>query len=408
MATVGEWAGGWRTLLAGFLAMATAWNVVSIALSVFLKPMQADLGWSRTALSIAPLASLLNAFMLPVTGLLLDRFGARRVAIAGTVAMACAMALFAIMPPSLVYFATLVILLACAGAAINSFVLARGVAGWFTRSLGTALGILLTGVSAGLALLVPAIATFVARFGWRAGFLAFAAWAMAFSLPVLVALFREPAQASTYGAVASTAGQRDSFAVLFARGDFQKLAAACLIAAIPIGGSINHLLPMLSDRGLSAAAAAQFASVFAIAIGAGGLGGGVLFDRLPPPLVAAMALVLAACGTTLLCVLPTGVASGEGLGLMLAVGLIGIAPGIEGDYINYFSNRLFGLPNFARVASVMALTICIGMATGGLAFAATFDRWGNYGPAMIGSIILYLVAAAIFLTIRMPRRDAAA
>ncbi|MFM0234105.1 MFS transporter [Paraburkholderia sediminicola] len=397
----GEWSAGWRTLLGGFLAMSTAWNVVSISLSVFLKPMQATFGWSRTELSIAPLASLLTAFLFPVTGLLLDRFGARKVAIAGTAAMGGALALFAVVPLNPTIFAALIVLLALAGAAINSFVLSRGVASIFQKNLGSALGILLSGVSVALAVLVPAISSRVAMYGWQAGFAALSALALLFSLPVLVLLFREPKH-TTIGDTAITHRGRDTFAVLFAQLSFWRLAGACFIASIPIGGAINHLVPLLSDRGLSGGNVASLASVFAIAIGVGGLVNGALFDRLHAPLVTAVTLALSAIGSGLLYALP---ARPDTLGgLALAVALIGLATGTEGDYITYFSNRLFGLRNFARVVSVMALTISVGMALGGLFFSAIYDHWGNYGPAVIASIGLYIAAAVTFLSISMPPR----
>lgn len=396
----GEWSRGWKTLLGGFLAMATGWNVISISLSVFLKPMQASFGWSRTELSIAPMASLLTALLLPVTGLLLDKFGARRVAIVGTLAMGLTLGLFATMPLHGTVFATLVVMLALAGSTINSFVLSRGVASVFQRNLGTALGLLLSGVSVAVAVLIPVIVSRITAYGWQSGFAALSALALIFSLPALILFFREPRRTPLEPMPGIGSG-RDNFRTIFSRGNFWQLSVASFIASLPIGGAINHLVPLMSDRGLSASQCAALGSVFAVAIGVGGLVNGALFDRLHPPLVTAVTLSMAAAGSGLLYFLP---ARSDDLSWLAAgVALIGLAPGAEGGYITYFSNRLFGLKNFSRVVSLMALTISIGMALGGLIFSAIFDRFATYGPAVNLSIVLYIIAAVIFLTISMPR-----
>ncbi|MCI0148855.1 MFS transporter [Paraburkholderia sediminicola] len=398
-----EWSNGWRTLLGGFLAMSTGWNVVSISLSVFLKPMQAAFGWSRTELSIAPIASLLTALLLPVTGLLLDRFGPRKVAIAGTLAMGVTLGLFAALPLNGTIFAVLVVLLAVAGSTINSFVLSRGVASVFQRNLGTAVGVLLSGVSVAVAVLIPFIVSRISANGWRSGFAALSTLALLFSLPALLLLFREPSRVSA-GHLQSQMLVRDSFRTIFSSIRFWQLTAACFLASLPIGGAINHLVPLLSDRGLPSEQFAALGSAFAVAIGVSGLVNGALFDRLHPPIVTAVTLTLAGLGSGLLYFLPM---HSESFGrLVLCVALIGFAPGAEGPYITYFSNRLFGLRNFSRVVSFMALTISVGMALGGLVFSAIFDRFRDYGPAIIGSIALYLLAAGVFLSIKLPPRDA--
>ncbi|VVO03410.1 MFS transporter [Pseudomonas fluorescens] len=398
-----EWSAGATTLLASFLAMATSWNVVSVALSVFLKPMQAELGWTRIELSIAPLAGLITAFMLPFTGLLLDRFGPRKVALCGTLMMAITLRLFGFLPPGPFAFAALIFMLAIAGSTINSLVLARGVANWFQRRLGTALGILFAGASVALALLIPIISGIVNESGWRTGFLVYSGIAILFSFPILFALVREPRhQLAFTGGLAAP----DRFIALLAQPNFWKLASASLIAAIPIGGVINHLIPLLTDRGMNIAQAAQLGSVFAIAIGIGGLITGTLYDRLHPPLVTAVILALAAGGTAMLWILPVGNAeTAVAFSALLAVGLTGLATGTEGNYIMYFSNRLFGLRNFSRVTTLLGLVISIGMAAGGLVFALVFDTTGAYNLALVGSIALYLVAAGVFLTISLPKRS---
>ena len=392
----GEWGPGWPTLLAGFCGMATGWNFTTVVASLFIKPMQAEFGWTRTELSFAPIAGLIVAFLMPLTGLLLDRFGARRIALIGLIAMAAAFAVFAIIPASRLFFYAAVLLLGVAGSLSNSIVMARGTTPWFRRNLGLAIGLMMTGASVSAAIVVPLLSLVIQHSGWRAGFVSLAGLTLLFGLIPAVVWFHEPTAAQR--PPDAEAPVRHPMGLIARTAAFWKLVGACGIAALPIGGFIGHLIPLLTDRGLTAAGAAGFGSLFALAIGSGRIVNGFLLDRVHPPLVTGITLLLASTGAALLWLV------GVGFGWALtaaAIALIGLAQGAEGDYIKFFSMRLFGLGNFARVVAIMAMTISLGMAFGGLLFAWIFDRYGSYSPAIVGSIMLYAVGAAIFFSIRM-------
>lgn len=394
---IGEWTAGWRTLFAGLVAMGIGWNFAVVISSLFLKPMQADFGWSRTELSFASLAGFAVAFMLPVTGLLLDRFGPRRVAMAGIIGLATAFLLFAMMPPVRFYYYGAVLCLAAAGSIINSVVVARGVAPWFERHLGAAIGVMMTGTSISAAVFVPLLATIIADHGWRTGAFTLAGIILLIGLPIVLLWFHEPPHLTDKAAPAML--RPLPMRTLTGTLPFWQLAVASGLASLPIGGFISHLIPLLTDRGLSPQLAAALGSVFAIAIGCGRIGNGVLLDRLHPPLVTACTLFLAAAGA--LCLWFLDLAATAWTIVPVAIALIGLAQGAEGDYITFFSLRLFGLRNFARVVSIIAMVISAGMALGGLIFAKIFDIFRSYEPAILGSVTFYVLAGLIFMSINM-------
>src|SRR5687768_16996918 len=60
---------GWVIVAVCFLAEATAFGAGSASLAVFLQPMSADLGWSRTTLTFAlTVQQLGNILVAPKTG----------------------------------------------------------------------------------------------------------------------------------------------------------------------------------------------------------------------------------------------------------------------------------------------------------------------------------------------------
>src|SRR5262245_47414613 len=77
---------GWVIVAVCFLAEATAFGAGSASLAVFLQPMSADLGWSRTTLTFALTAQQLgNMIVAPESGRLIDRRGPRPVMMFGAI-----------------------------------------------------------------------------------------------------------------------------------------------------------------------------------------------------------------------------------------------------------------------------------------------------------------------------------
>lgn len=400
-----EWKRGWRVLAAAFAGMGTGWTFANISASLFLKPMQAEFGWSRTELSFGPRAGMIIAILLPVTGMLLDRFGARRIALIGMVALACAFLFFASIPADSTYFAIAVIVLGISGAACNSVVMASGMAPWFDRSLGTAIGLMMTGASLSAAVVIPVLSIIIESHGWRGGFVTLALMTLCIGLPAILIWFREPTE-QTGGMGNSDQPGRDSWRTLLSQPAFWQLAIGSSLAALPIGGFISHMVPLLTDRGIAPVQAAGLASVFAIGVAAGRISNGLLLDRFHPPLVTATTLLLAGVGATIfygshVAVMPFAV-------LGATIVLIGLAQGAEGDYSKFFSMRLFGRSNFPRVAAIMAMTISMSMALGGIIFAKVHDVFGSYSIALGGGVILYGLAGLTFLSIRMKRAEGSA
>jgi predicted MFS family arabinose efflux permease len=276
----------------------------------------------------------------------------------------------------------------------------RGVAPWFNTNLGTAIGVMMTGSSVSVAVAVPLLSRLIAHQGWRAGFLALTAITLVLGLPLVLLWFREPTDALSRGRRQVTES-RDSLRTIATTPQFWQLTLGCAAAALPIGGFIGHLIPLLSDRGLSVGTAAGLASLFAIAVGVGRIANGVALDRLHPPFVIAFTLGLAGAGALML--YASNVPSAGGAVIAICIALLGLAQGAEGDYIMFFSMRLFGLANFSRVVCIQSMVIGIGMALGGLLFAKVFDTFGNYRPAIIGSALLYLVGGIVFASIRMKK-----
>src|SRR5690606_17491232 len=90
-----EWASHWPLVLTSLLGVSLA-TIGTYSAGLFLGPLEAEFGWTRTQVTSGLLIYALIAVPLsPFVGVAIDRWGARRLAIPGSVATGLAFAAFA-------------------------------------------------------------------------------------------------------------------------------------------------------------------------------------------------------------------------------------------------------------------------------------------------------------------------
>lgn len=385
-----EWRANWTSVLAAGLGMAAGISMFASVFGFFIVPLQQEFGWSRTQLATASLAVLSSSLLMPVIGALLDRVGARRLAAVGAVAVALTYASLAFNPGELwLFYLSLLAIALVAAPATSPLVFAKPIVTRFNRSRGMALGLGLSGSYLLVIVVAPALQWVIGAHGWRVGFGLLAVMSLALGLlaAVLLGPHAPPAQ-EELGDEAAASGLRE------AMGDrrFWLLAAAMILASLPLGGLISQLQPLLADRNVPAATAGLLGAWYAACIVIGRLGTGVLLDRIWPPGVGTAALAVPSIGMLLL-------ASGDATVLTLGAALacIGLAHGAESDLVSFFAARYFGSRSFGVIAGALGLMIGVSIGIGGLAFAYVADRFGNYGPALTTSAALMAASAVLLL-----------
>jgi len=396
--TTGEWRAGWKVLAASWVGAGTGFGLYLYVAALFILPMQAEFRWSRTAISIGPMISLIQAFLNPFVGIIVDRVGARPVALTGIVLLSIAFLTIAASPPAPLPFYAAVAFVALASTGTTSIVYAKGIASWFVKHTGSALGILMSGISIISALAFSGLQFVIARYGWRAGFQTLAATTLILGLPFVFAFFHEhPALVEARrSATANIPGYSVREGARESR--FWIMAGFLAFSSIAIGGFLGHLQPLLVSHQFSPAAAAKFGAVFALGTGVGRIAIGVLLDHLKPALVAAGCMALAALGSVIL----ADQGSLTWMWAGIAVFLIGLGQGAELDFMAFFTVRIFGVRSFSALIAIFSLLFGIGVASGGLLFAICFDRYGSYEIATFSNAILFVCAAILVMLLRVP------
>jgi nitrate/nitrite transporter NarK len=381
-------------LLGCFIGMGLAMPAMLMQpLGLFLKPMTADFGWSRTEFSgIIAFAALCNAITMPIAGYLVDRFGARRIIAIGTV-LGCISYVALSQAQSYGAFVAIMVVAVAMGnlASYPAFMnLART---WFDKRLGFALAITSTGLAVGTAGFSYLVAQTIAGQGWRAAFMTAGLAALAIGVANLILLVRDrPVADEEKGAQMAADAPSSSLAQALRTKDFWLYTAAFMLVIFGVVGCNFHLPALLSDRGATPATIASVVAIGSAGSLFGRLFSGVMLDRLAVRWVAGLFFAGQAIGFLLLL---------NGMVWALAASfLLGAVQGAEIDVMGYVMARRYGRQAYARIFGTCFGITLVGAIVGPMALATIFDRTGSYD---LGLMLLPLLPVAAFALLWLAR-----
>ncbi len=184
---------GWRVVLAAcFGVMAGFGSLFVYTFAVFVKPLGAEFGWSREAISSGfAIAAVTVGLSSPLLGRWIDRFGPRRIILPCMTVFGCGIASLALLRSGIWQFYVTCFVLGLVGNGAAHLAYSRSISTWFQRRLGMALAFVMVGSGLG-AMILPVVAqTIISRSGWRAAYLALGCIALLLGLPLSWRYIRE-------------------------------------------------------------------------------------------------------------------------------------------------------------------------------------------------------------------------
>jgi MFS family permease len=395
-----EFRRGWIIVLTAAVGLGCGLSALPIyTVGVFTKPLAAEFGWSRAeSQAVYTWFTIGNLIAAPLLGHLIDHIGVRRIALFSVIAVGLGFASFGLFGGPLWSFYAIAFCTAIVGVGTVPITWTRVIVCWFAAGRGRALGIALagTGVSATL---LPAYTTWLLNeFGWRAAYIGIGALPIALALPLSLVFLKDqpPLEASVSREAAAGPPEPEGldFGRIVRGYRFWALSGAFMLVGFSTAGLISHMIPMLTDRDMSPAAAAQVAGVIGMFVIAGRLVTGYLIDRYWAPGVALVLLNLPA----LACLLLLGDMGGVP-GALMAAACIGLAAGAEFDLMAYLVSRYFGQRRYGITYSCLyaAFKIAAGAATP--LFGLSFDTTGSYAIVLYGAIAGFLSASLLLLSL---------
>lgn len=388
-----------RVTAAGALAYTLTAPGQTAAVSVFVDPVVAGLGVSRSAVSTAYLVgTLAGAAAMPLVGRAMDRYGTRSVLLA-TGALFGAVLVMLSAVSGVVGLTGGFVGIRFAGQGALTLIATTLVAYHVERRLGTAIGIVTAVGSAGISLVPIGLEALIVGHGFRTAWLVqgIAVWA----LVVPLALWGVPRRAPRHAPAAPReSGGRPRGAVRAALRVpvFWVLAGGIGVLALVSTALTFHQVDVLGERGLSPAQAVATFLPQTVAGLAASLLVGLVLDRISPkPVMIGSMLVLAAA-------LVTGGYISPGWGAVA----YGVALGVAGNSFRTVEAaalpRYFGTDSIGEIRGVVHAITVAASATGPLLLALGHDTTGSYRPLLLALTALPLALVAAIALVPEPHQ----
>ena len=386
---------GWLVVLAAFAVTFFGFGS-AYTFSAFVEPLQRDFGASRGSVSLVfSLAGFLYFGLGIVSGPLADRFGSRRLAVAGMIltglGLAAASAARSLLEVYAAYGLGVGLGVGCA------YVPAIGaVQRWFVRRRGFASGLAVSGIGFGTLLMPPLASLLIEMLGWRGAYLVLGGLAATIGAALAVLIENDPRDRG----LGPDGDPRQSDAPTVRREGtsvreairsrrFIGLYASCLICSFGVFVPFVHLVPYARDHGVAPSSAVLLLG----AIGVGSTAGRFFLGGLADRMGRQFSLVLMFAGMAL--ALVTWVVSVDIWSLAAFAFLYGVFYGgwvavLPAVVMDYFGGR-----NVSSIIGVLYTSVAFGTLVGPSAAGFAFDLNHSYTLPIMASASTNIVAAVI-------------
>jgi MFS family permease len=398
---------GWWIVSSCFLISLVTGGVVVFGFTAFFEPIANEFHWSYAQISLA--ASLRGAevgLLSPLIGLIVDRWGPRKLMFGGTILIGLGLILVTYTTTlGMFYVAFGLMGIGISGA--SATVLMTAIAHWFRRKVGMATGIMASGFALG-ALLVPVIVRLIDVFDWRTTFLILAISIWVIGLPLSLLVRHKPEQ---YGYLPD--GEQNNTVITHVNPatkqtdevdsgakqalksrSFWHIGLALAFHYLVVSTVVVHVMPFLSSVGIARSTSSMVATAVALTSVIGRLLSGWLGDRYSKIRVASGFLVIACLG--LLCFMYI---TNEIKWLLVPfILLFGVGWGGNVTIRATLLREYYGRSRFGTILGFLMGMSALGTIIGPLIAGWVFDSWGNYQPAWVMFACLIFVALIIMAT----------
>ena len=380
----------------GFLSLFSLVGIMFYGIPFFFDFWVKDFGWSRATVTSGNLAGkvIIGPLFGFAAGWFIDRFGPRRLMIAGILFAGVAVASLSTMT-SLWQFYSFYLLMSlgymCGGPLPNQVLTSR----WFNRSRGKAMGIAYLGIGVG-GMLVPHIAKWLnLQMSWRSSLAVLGLLMIVIALPMALIVKENPDGKIKDDSVAEPGVP---FKTILKTPSFYFLAIGSMCSIGTVAGVSQNLKLFFSmDLAYSQGHAANVISMVLGASIMGRLIMGWLADRYPKKYVMMLIYSLVTISILLLYYATT-----PGIVYLFAI-IFGI--GLGGDYmiIPLMAAELFGVKIMGRVMGLVLTVDGLAEAFCPILAGGLRDRYGSYSSGFTALIVLSAIGTVVIAM--LPRKQ---
>jgi MFS family permease len=391
----------YRWVIVGVGALMTCVAIGAMfSLAIYLQPMSAATGWSRTGISSA---MTLDFLVMGAAGFgwgaLSDRIGPRLVVLAGAVLLGLAMVLASRATSLLAFQLTYGVMVGLAAGAFFAPMIAAAT-GWFTENRSLAVSLVSAGMGVAPMTISPFARWLITTYDWRVAMMTVGIMAWILLVPAALLVRRPAAAAAGPASAPLLPGDEPSMtaAEAFRSPQFIVLALTFFLCCAAHSGPIFHMVSYAIGCGIAPMAAVSIYSVEGLA----GLGGRLLFGLLADrhgakPVLVIGLLVQAFAIATYLAV--------DRLGEFYALALVfGTVYGGVMPLYAVLARESFGQRVMGTLFGALTMASAFGMAFGPWAGGRIFDAFNSYMWLYVGASSVAVAAVAVALVFS-PRRE---
>lgn len=397
-----EWREGWPLALSCLAGMAVG-SIALYVLGPLIGPIEQETGWSRTQITFGvTVSTVTGALLSPIVGMLLDRFGPRRVGLPGAALALGTLTLISVFPQNYPLYLLLWFVMSIGAVGVMPTVWTTAIASSFDKARGLAMAVALCGSSAS-ALIMPLLSTLVIdTYGWRAAVPIINGMVALVVLPVLWWGLHSRADEKRTDetlplheapVLTGVTNVRDA---VFSWQFFKIAGAASLFTAIGIG-LVTSMVPVMTSLGFPRTEAAAIAGLVGLASFVGRISTGFLIDRFNSDVVAGTLVLF----PVISCLLLLNV-DGSVMVASIAVFLLGLSLGAEVDVVAYLAAEKFGTARYGTIFGFINAGWFLATAIGPLLISLSYDMNGNYEQVIKIGIPLFLIVSLLLYTVGKP------
>ncbi|RJP26429.1 MAG: MFS transporter [Actinobacteria bacterium] len=398
---------GWVVVSVAFMAMFVNYGVRSTQ-TVLIKGFAEELDIGRAAASLPFTVSVLvYAFLAPLTGRLVDRYGPRWVMVVGALISGVGLWMCSRADNLFVLVFFFGIVFGIGGNGIGLVPSNTSVAMWFRRRLGLALGVATMGIGFGTMILPRLTGAVQSQWDWRASFQFLGYVALALTVPILFLLRGQKIPSDDEGEAA--AGARLGDAALpggltlreaMRTPSFWLLFTGFVLIVVALYGVMVHQVPYATDQGISKG----WAEWSIVIYGATSIAGRLFFGRLSDRTREKKNALYPACAILLVSITIL-IFVREVWSLMVFAAIFGFGFAAYGPVIPAVCAEVFGKANMGAIFGAVTTGGALGGAAGPVITGFIFDKSGNYIGAWILALACVAVSTILFARVRILWRE---
>jgi len=399
---------GWWIVGASFLLALYVGGVVFYGFTAVFEPIANEFGWSYAQISLAAsLRGMETGLLAPLMGMLVDRWGPRRLIFSGAT-LTCLGLILLSRTNSLGMFYGAFAIIAIGVSAFSITILVTAVANWFRQKLSLAIGITSCGYGFS-GLLIPVVVKLIDMYEWRTAMVICGLGFCLIGLPLSLLMRHKPEQYGYLpdGEVSSsgspvknitsvpTAEEEGGIRQAITSRAFWHIGIASLFQSTILFSIITHVMPYLSSVGIARTTAGLVASGVPVLSTIGRLGFGWFGDRINKRLIIAVGFAMLSFG-----VLSFSYVNTEIMWLLVPFLLL-FSIGYGGNNIIRMAlvREYFGRSRFGSIHGFIMGVMTLGHISGPPLAGWVFDNWGSYRGIWVAFAGLAVGALIIMATL---------